>query len=99
MTLIEKKIALNWVLEQVKLRRWTKRLKKEGVRYFGIASLFAGSVATSGCAIFNEKGFETYAKLGVRAVDTHEEKQATVEKKCGGLRGWINGCETERTEK
>ena len=83
------------ILQAVKTRRYFKKNLKECVKYGSIVALFA---STSGCALFNQEGFEMYAKAGVRAVDEHEEKQSTKLKPCGGLRGWWNGCDSEETQ-
>ena len=86
------KVFWSYVLNLVKLRRY---VRKQGIcRVASVAALFA----CSGCAVFNEKGFETYAKVGFRAVDEHEEKQSTKLKPCGGLRGWWNGCDSQESQ-
>ncbi len=56
--------------------------KNEGLstlQWIGFVAVLAGMMCFgSGCMLLNPNGFEMHAKLGARAIDTHEEKQTTV---------------------
>ena len=79
------------ILDQVKLRRFVKRIRRSGVRYASIAALFS----STGCAITNPEGFEFGAKLGMYAVNERKESQSTIANPCRGLRAWVAGCPTQ----
>jgi len=88
---IQQRKALAHVLDNVKLRRAFKKLRKGKSIKIAVSAVFIGAVM-SGCVVANPEGFRVTASLGAEAIQEHEEKYLVKPSACKGLKGWILGC-------